>query len=84
MQWSKVETVNGGNPILLSEDDKIVYQGNVNVNIYAHAIFVMSKLIYIEWKLIFSLLHNTIVLTVKVSNIPVLNVFSPGIYSFAF
>ncbi|XP_056010568.1 lachesin-like isoform X2 [Ostrea edulis] len=28
VQWTKSETVNGGNPILLSEDDKIVYQGN--------------------------------------------------------
>nr|XP_034301034.1 lachesin isoform X1 [Crassostrea gigas] len=32
VQWSKVETVNGGNPILLSEDDKIVYQGNTGIN----------------------------------------------------
>uniref|UniRef100_K1Q0S6 Uncharacterized protein n=1 Tax=Magallana gigas TaxID=29159 RepID=K1Q0S6_MAGGI len=29
VQWSKKETVNGGNPILLSEDDKIVYQENL-------------------------------------------------------
>ncbi|XP_048748898.2 lachesin-like isoform X2 [Ostrea edulis] len=26
--WTRSQTVNGGNPILLSEDDKIVYQGN--------------------------------------------------------
>ncbi|XP_065932772.1 lachesin-like [Magallana gigas] len=32
VQWSKVETVNGGNPILLSEDDKTVYRGNTGIN----------------------------------------------------
>ncbi|XP_061163807.1 lachesin-like [Saccostrea echinata] len=33
VQWTKSQTVNGGNPILLSEDDKIVYQGyNQGIN----------------------------------------------------
>ncbi|XP_062597476.1 uncharacterized protein LOC134258894, partial [Saccostrea cucullata] len=33
VQWTKSQTVNGGNPILLSEDEKIVYQGyNQGIN----------------------------------------------------
>uniref|UniRef100_A0A8W8L8G8 Ig-like domain-containing protein n=1 Tax=Magallana gigas TaxID=29159 RepID=A0A8W8L8G8_MAGGI len=37
VQWSKVETLNGGNPILLSEDDKTVYREINRTGLYQYS-----------------------------------------------